>query len=134
MKIMDWMMPIMSTWISFIVPGIVGLYWIINNILTTGQQILLAKIYPIPKFTEEDYKRAEKEMYGKSVSKKGSGNGEKKKVRSLHRIDEEDYEPKETVKTEKPAAEKKKQPEPPKTGLASMVDKPELQDEDDTDK
>lgn len=119
-KMMDWMMPIMSVYITFIVPAVIGIYWMFNSIFSTLQQIILAKVMPVPKFTEEDYKQAEKEMNGKSKNTKKSseGSGEKKKVRSLHRIDEEDYVPEEPrkKKTEK------------QSGLAGMIEKPEMKD------
>ena len=117
---MEWMMPLMSVYITFIVPAVIGIYWMFNNIFGTIQQIILAKVMPIPKFTDEDYKRAEKEMNGKVKAEK-KGNGEKKKVRSLHRIDEEDYVA--------PQPENKKAPEK-QTGLAGMIEKTELKDED----
>ena len=122
-KVMDWTMPAMSVWITFIVPAVIGIYWMFNNIFGTVQQIILAKVMPIPKFTEEDYKNAEREMNGKAKKKSSDeGNGEKKKVRSLHRIDEDDYIA--------PEPEKKKKPDAPKNGLAGMVEVSELQDEE----
>ena len=117
---MDWMMPAMSVYITFIVPAVIGIYWMFNNIFGTIQQIILAKVMPLPKFTEEDYKKAEREMNGKVKVEKKS-NGEKKKVRSLHRIDEEDYVA--------PQPEVKKAPEK-QTGLAGMIEKTELKDDD----
>lgn len=134
MKLMDYTMPLLSVWITFSVPAIIGVYWIFQNILSTLQQFILSKIYKIPTFTEEEYKQAEKEMNGnikkskknkpKSLhnddddipEKSSSGSedkkktdapvmkedrtgkkpelksGEKKNVRSLHHIDDEDYE------------------------------------------
>lgn len=84
-KIMDFTMPLFSVWITFTVPAVVGVYWIYQNVLGVVQQIILMKMYPIPVFTEEDYKNAEKEMNG-SIRK------EKKttKPKSLHRIDEDE--------------------------------------------
>ena len=38
------MMPIMSIWISFIVPAGVGIYWLISNILSVIQSVILNKI------------------------------------------------------------------------------------------
>lgn len=38
------MMPLMSVWISFIVPAGVGIYWLISNILATVQTMVLNKI------------------------------------------------------------------------------------------
>ncbi len=122
-KMMDYIMPLMSVYITFIVPAVIGIYWIFNNLFGTLQQIILAKVMPIPKFTEEDYKKAEKEMNGKYKPEKKS-TGEKKKVRSLHRIDEEDYVA--------PAPEKKKKEK--EGGLADMIEKPQMQDDENTDK
>lgn len=48
MKIMDFTMPLLSVWITFTVPAIVGLYWIYQNILGTVQQFILSRIYKIP--------------------------------------------------------------------------------------
>ncbi|MBE6671738.1 MAG: membrane protein insertase YidC [Ruminococcaceae bacterium] len=121
MKIMDWMMPLMSVYITFIVPAVIGIYWIFNNIFGTIQQVILAKLLPIPQFTEEDYKRAEKEMNGK-IKKEKKPSGEKKKVRSLHRIDEEDYE--------EPKAEAKPKKTEQAKGLAGMIEKPEVKSDE----
>ena len=44
---------------------------------------------PLPTFTEEDYKAAAREMAGKRIVKKSENVG---KVRSLHHIDDEDFE------------------------------------------
>ena len=71
--------------------------------------------------TEEDYKRAEKEMNGK-IKKEKKSSGEKKKVRSLHRIDEEDYE--------EPKAEAKPKKTEQAKGLAGMIEKPEVKAEE----
>lgn len=38
------MMPLMSIWISFIVPAGVGIYWLISNILSTVQAMVLNKV------------------------------------------------------------------------------------------
>jgi len=38
------MMPMMSVWISFMVPAGVGIYWLISNILSTIQSLILNKV------------------------------------------------------------------------------------------
>ncbi len=93
MKIMDFTMPLFSVWISFSVPAVIGLYWIYQNLFSVVQQYILKLMYPLPVFTEEDYKQAEREYGGKAAKKKASTatSGEKKKVRSLHHIDDEEY-------------------------------------------
>lgn len=87
MQIMDYMMPLMSTFITFSVPAVIAVYWIYNNVLSTLQQLVLKVMYPIPVFTEEDYKNAEREMNkGVKQTKKKSNSGK----RAAHRIDIED--------------------------------------------
>ena len=88
MKIMNFSMPLLSVWIAFTVPAAIGVYWIFRNIIMTVQQILLSRLIPVPHFTEEDYKLAEKEM------KVGRAPREKSRIppRSLHHIDDEEYQ------------------------------------------
>lgn len=105
MKVMMYTMPLFSAWISFSLPAAVGVYWIYRSIAATLQQFVLSRIMPIPKFTEEDFKKAERELASSSSKKK-----EKKKVgtvaynadgtrkRSLHHIDDEEYESAPAVK------------------------------------
>ncbi|MBP3666135.1 MAG: membrane protein insertase YidC [Clostridia bacterium] len=92
---MNIMMPAMSAWFTFMVPAAVGLYWIFKSIISTIKQIVIAKLMPLPTFTEEDYKAAERELMGKDKNKpvKRDPNAPKNpNVRSLHHIDDEDYE------------------------------------------
>ena len=69
MMFMNVMMAGITTVIAFTVPAAIGIYWIFNNLLGMLQQLILAKAMPLPKFTEEDYKQAEREYAGK-ISKK----------------------------------------------------------------
>ncbi len=85
-KIMMWTMPLLSVFIEFQMPAAIGVYWIFRSILQMVEKIIIAKIFPLPKFTEEDYKKAEKEA-GKEIKQKSSGQF----VRSLHHIDDEEY-------------------------------------------
>lgn len=88
---MDITMPLMSVFITFITPAAIGIYWIFKCLIGMLEKVILNKIMPLPKFTEEDYKKAEREMKGKMrpedrppievpVTQK----------KSLHYIDEED--------------------------------------------
>ena len=70
MRGMNIFMTAMTTFIAFTVPAAIGIYWLFNNLLGMLQQFILAKAIPLPKFTEEDYKRAERELLGKSANKK----------------------------------------------------------------
>ena len=90
-KMMDIMMPLFSVYITFITPAAIGIYWIFKSILGVLKQWILKKAMPIPEFSEEDYKAAVKEINGrqdKSNPVKKSG----KVVRSLHHIDDEDFD------------------------------------------
>ena len=69
MAMMDWMMPLLSVWISFSVPSAIAIYWIIQNILSALQQMILHKLYPIPVVTEEQIKEAELKLKGKANKK-----------------------------------------------------------------
>ena len=91
-NMMDIMMPLMSVYFTFIMPAAVGIYWIFKCLITTVKQYALHKAMPMPVFTEEDYKRAEREMKGKLRPEEraplaGRATGAK---RSLHSIDDED--------------------------------------------
>ena len=86
---MDIVMPLFSVYISFIMPAAIGVYWIFKSLLGVGKQAILKKAMPIPVFTEEDYKAAEKEMNVRVD--KAPRNKSGRVVRSLHHIDDEDF-------------------------------------------
>lgn len=92
-KIMDLSMPLISAWFTFMVPGAVGVYWAFKSIVSTIKQFILNKIMPMPQFTEADYKAAERELAGKEKNKPVKKSGTRNpNVRSLHHIDDEDYD------------------------------------------
>ncbi|MBQ3507904.1 MAG: hypothetical protein IJA91_05065, partial [Clostridia bacterium] len=79
----------------FMLPAAVGMYWIFKSVVSTAKQIILYKVMPMPTFTEEDYKAAERELMGKEPKNKPTkrvGGPKNPNVRSLHHIDDEDYE------------------------------------------
>ena len=90
-KVMDFMMPMFSLFITFSVPAAVGVYWIFKSILGTLKQFIIHKLMPLPVFTEEDYKAAEKELKGKAPAPEREMPEEA--VRSLCSEDEDDDEP-----------------------------------------
>ena len=90
-KVMDIVMPLFSVFLAFTYPAALGLYWIFKCLLGILKQFILSKAMPLPKFTEEDYLAAEKEINSrpdKSLKVAKSG----RVVRSLHHIDDEDFE------------------------------------------
>ena len=138
-KIMDLVMPAMSTVFTFMFPALLGIYWIFNNLLGTVQQLILNKILPFPVFTEEDYKRAEREYNkGKDPKRKpvsasvSDPDRPKTAGKSLHHIDDEDDEDYPDLppidEDREPVVEKKG-----RFGKSSMKkdDRPEMKDESD---
>ena len=100
-KMMDFMMPGMSLFISFSVPAAVGVYWIFKSILGTVKQFVLSKAMPLPTYTEEDIKAAERELKGKAPKQQEARPASDKPIRSLHNIDADDEEPYPTFVGEK---------------------------------
>ena len=132
-NMMDILMPAMSVYIAFIVPAAVGVYWMFKSILGTVKQFILKKAMPIPVFTEEEYKAAEKEMYGKTSKVKpksaGTGSASGAKVRSLHHIDDDEYDERGNY-VGRPEAVEEAEPEESKNEQAPAMAEP-LKDESD---
>ncbi len=138
MKIMDFAMPAMTLFLAFRLPAALGLYWIYQSILSIGQMLLLAKFMPLPTFTEEELKAAERELRGKKKRVIGSGSGstatyteedapaeDKPRPRSLHHIDDDDYD----IPAPPPSRPAQKKPAP--KGIAQA---PMKEDKNDADK
>lgn len=101
-NVMDITMPLMSVFISFSMPGVVGVYWIFKSILGSIKQFVLVKAMPYPTFTEEDYKAAEKEYAGKpskKVNTKNTIEATRHNPKSLFHMDDEDYDPAASIPT-----------------------------------
>ncbi len=131
-NMMDFTMPLMSVWMAFIVPGAVGVYWMFKSVLGVIKQFIMSKAMPLPKFTEEDIKAAEKEMYGKQQPKKIVKSENAGKVRSLHHIDDEDYDEKGNYVPKDPEKEPKTDPEQPEEiSDSKMAEGASLKDESD---
>ena len=87
-------MPAMSAFFTMAVPSVIGIYWAFRSWVGLLKSFIMSRIMPLPKFTEEDYKAAEREMAGKTKKKinKTKSSDEVRAVRSLHYIDDEDFE------------------------------------------
>ena len=94
MLLMNIMMPLLQLWIAFRVSGAVGLYWAYTSVLSIIQMLILAKVMPLPKYTDEEIRMMQREM------KKSGGPGERTitsssvdengKPKSLHYVDDDD--------------------------------------------
>ena len=95
MKVMDFAMPLMSAYFAFMWPSLMGIYWMLSNILGVIQQFILKLMYPLPVLTEQDYKDAERQYRGKAPKNRAYEDTRVvpgKKYRSLHHIDDEEEE------------------------------------------
>ena len=95
MKIMMWTMPLMTFFFTFTFPAAIGVYWIFRTLLSMLQQFILSRIFKMPKYSEEDLKRIEKEMKDakKNQHKRPDivyEGGEGKGYKSLHHIDDDE--------------------------------------------
>lgn len=79
-KMMEWGMPLMSAWFALNFQAALGVYWVWRSVFSMGKQLIFAKIYPIPTYTEEEIKAAIKE-----VTKT------KKKKKIVIEVDEDDH-------------------------------------------
>ncbi len=91
MKMMDLLFPGMTLWMAFSFSGMLGLYWTFQALLGLLQSFILAKAMPLPKFTEEDLKDIKKAQKEAEKAQKEAIKAQPK-YRSLHYIDDEDYD------------------------------------------
>jgi len=122
-KMMDYIMPLMSVFITFGVPAALGVYWIFKCIIGVIKQALLSVCMPMPKLSEEEIKAAEQEYNAKASKKPERNLPEGKKYRSLHHIDDED----EVVST--PAVTEPKKVEEKTEEKEPVVERAELKED-----
>ena len=84
-------MPLFSVFLAFSYPAALGIYWIFKCLLGILKQFILSKAMPLPVFSEEDFKAAEKEVNAR-LDKNAKVQKSGRVVRSLHHIDDEDFE------------------------------------------
>ena len=117
MKMMDLFMPGMSLVIAFGFSGMLGLYWIYQSVISILQSFVLSRVMPMPTYTEEELKAMKKAQRAAEKAQKEALKAQPK-YRSLHYIDEDDYDELPEVKTSKEAPKKKN----------SGIDMPEIKD------
>jgi YidC/Oxa1 family membrane protein insertase len=90
MKIMTWSMPLLSVYIEFSMSAAIGVYWVFRSVISTIERIIISKVMPLPRYTEEEIKEIERQIGLSNKQKKK----EEKKARSLHYIDaDEEIDP-----------------------------------------
>ncbi len=118
MKIMDIIMPLLTLFIASGFSAMMGLYWIFQSVLSIIQTVIIAKAMPMPRYTEEQLKAMKKEQKAVEKAQKALLK-QQPKYRSLHYIDEDDYD---TL----PAVKKKNPESKPKS--TNNMDIPEIKD------
>ena len=116
MLIMDLIMPAMTLFIAFGMPGMLGVYWIYQSVFGFAQSFVLAKAIPLPTFTEEELREMRKAQREAEKAAREAAKSQPRH-RSLHYIDEDDYD-------ELPAAPVREDGRPKPTG----GDIPEIKD------
>ena len=91
MRMMDIMMPLMTLWFTFEFSGMLGVYWIYQSIFAILQQYILCKVMPLPKYTEAELREMEKAERERAKAQRAMVQSQPK-YKSLHYIDDEDYE------------------------------------------
>ncbi len=91
MKIMDFVPLLMTVFILFQVPAMIGVYWLFRSLISLGKQFIMKKAMPVPKYTEEELREIEKAEKERQKAQKAALK-QQPKYRSLHYIDEDDYE------------------------------------------
>ena len=91
MKMMDFMFPAMTLWMAFSFSAMLGMYWMYQSLLGLGQSFILAKVMPLPKYTEEELKDMRKAQKEAEKAQREAAKSQPK-YRSLHYIDDDDYD------------------------------------------
>ena len=103
MRMMDILFPGMTLWMAFSFSGMLGLYWTFQALLGLLQSFILAKAMPLPKYTEEEIKSFHKAQKEAEKAQREAAKSQPK-YRSLHYIDDDDYD----ILPDAPVSEEKK--------------------------
>ena len=104
-KMMDLVMPAMSLFISFGLSGMLGVYWIYQSVFSILQSFIISKVMPMPTFSEEEIKAMKKAQKEAEKAQKEALKAQPK-YRSLHYIDEDDYDELPELKNQPTKAQK----------------------------
>ena len=117
MRIMDFVFPLMTLFLAFNFSGMLGIYWIYQSVIAIVQTVIISTAMPLPKFTEEEIKAMKKAQRQQEKAQRAALKTQPK-YRSLHYIDEDDYDELPEIKTQNTTTNTNK----------SFSDKPELKD------
>ena len=117
MRMMDIMFPAMTLWMAFSFSGMLGLYWIYQSAFAILQSFILSRTMPLPTFTPEQLREMEKAEKERAKVQRQMMK-EQPRHKSLHYIDEDDYD--DLPETKRNTGGNK----------ASFIDAPEIQRDD----
>ena len=86
---MIWMMPLFSLYITFTVPGGVGIYWIISNVLALIQTVILNTIYNPAKIKAQAEIEYEERRKRKAEDKKRLAESRAREQREIAKLNAE---------------------------------------------
>ena len=90
-KMMDVLPLLLTVFILFKVPAMIGVYWLFRSLISLGKQFIMQKVMPVPKYTAEEIKELEKAEKDRQKAQREALR-QQPKVRSLHYIDADDYD------------------------------------------
>ena len=92
MKVLNILMPLMSLYFGFILPGAIGIYWIFNNVFSCVQEIVLTRILrgKQEKKQAEETARIEAEREAKRAAHKAAQQQQAEKAREQNAAKSQD--------------------------------------------
>lgn len=99
LRMMDLIFPLLTVFMAFSFSSMMGLYWIFQSVLACIQTVIISKLMPIPKYTEEELREMRKAQREKQKQQNAIIKAQPK-YKSLHYIDEDDYDELPEVKAE----------------------------------
>ncbi len=90
-KLIDVLPLLMTVFIIFKVPAMIGIYWLFRSFISLVKQYVMKHVMPVPKYTDEEIKEMEKAEKERQKAQKEALK-QQPKFRSLHYIDEDDYD------------------------------------------
>ena len=84
-------MPLMTVFLAFSFSAMLGLYWVYQSALSIVQSYILSKTMPLPKYTEEELKAMKRAQKEAEKAQRAALKAQPK-YKSLHYIDDDDYD------------------------------------------
>ena len=91
MKMMDLAMPLMTLFFAFNFSGMMGIYWAYQSALGILQTYIISRAMPLPKFSEEELREMKKAQKAAERAHRSAAKAAPK-YRSLHYIDDDEYD------------------------------------------